>query len=252
VKVFGPHRKIDERADEKWSVMCGRYSLICIDDLGNRFRIFNPMLGARSKFNIAPGTRQPVIVQGASGRELVQMQWGLVPHGTKNLKGAHPIINARAESLAEKPSFAPLLEKKRCLIPASGFFEWKHEGVKKHPFYIRVTDLPLFAFAGLYDEWQDPAGSVLATYTIITTEPNTLLATVHNRMPAILSPEHEEGWLAGGQLDTGQLREMLAPYPAEKMVLHPVSPLVNMPFSDNERVIQPIQPVTSLNSKYTQ
>ncbi|MDO9550563.1 MAG: SOS response-associated peptidase [Methanoregula sp.] len=228
--------------------MCGRYSLICIDDLGNRFRIFNPMLGARSKFNIAPGTRQPVIVQGASGRELVEMQWGLIPHWTKVLKAAHSIINARAESLAEKPSFAPLLKKKRCLVPASGFFEWKHEGVKKHPFYIRVTDQPLFAFAGLYDEWHDPTGSVLATYTIITTEPNALLATVHNRMPVIVSQDHEEGWLTGEQQDAGQLKDLLAPYPAEKMVMHPVSPLVNTPSADDERVIQPL---VSLYSQYT-
>lgn len=229
--------------------MCGRYSLICIDDLGNRFRIFNPMLGARSKFNIAPGTRQPVIVQGVGGRELVQMQWGLIPHWTKNLKSAHPIINARAESLAEKSSFATLLKTKRCLIPASGFFEWKHEGARKIPFYMSVNDQPLFAFAGLYDEWQDPAGTVLATYTIITTEPNSLLATVHNRMPVIVSPEHEEEWLADSQPDAGQLREMLAPYPAEKMAIHPVSGLVNTPSVDDERVIRP---AVSLNRDYTQ
>ena len=233
--------------------MCGRYSLICIDDLGTTFRIFNPMLGARSKFNIAPGTRQPVIVQGAGGRELVQMQWGLVPHWTKNLKAAHPIINARAESLAEKPSFSSLVKTKRCLVPASGFFEWKHEGARKHPFYSQVTGQPLFAFAGLYDEWHDPAGSVLATYTIITTEPNALMATVHNRMPAILAPDYEERWLAGGQLDTGQLdtgqlREMLAPYPAEQMAMHPVSPLVNTPSADDDRVIRP---VASFDGEYT-
>ncbi|MFA5222265.1 MAG: SOS response-associated peptidase [Methanoregula sp.] len=243
------YRKIDERMDKKWSVMCGRYSLICIDDLGNRFRIFNPMLGARSKFNIAPGTQQPVIVQGDSCRELVQMQWGLIPHWTKNLTAAHPIINARAESLAEKVSFSPLLKKRRCLVPASGFFEWKHEGTKKIPFYIHVNDQPLFAFAGLYDEWHDPKGIVLATYTIITTEPNALLATIHNRMPVIVSPDHEERWLNGEQPDTGQLKEMLAPYPAEKMAMHPVSPLVNTPSTDDERVIRP---VASLNSQYTQ
>ncbi|PKL58252.1 MAG: SOS response-associated peptidase, partial [Methanomicrobiales archaeon HGW-Methanomicrobiales-5] len=219
-----------------------------IDDLGNRFRIFNPMLGARSKFNIAPGTRQPVIVQGASGRELVQMQWGLIPHWTKNIGAAHPIINARGESLAEKSSFASLLKKKRCLVPASGFFEWKHESAKKIPFYITVTDQPLFAFAGLYDEWHDPAGSVLATYTIITTEPNALLATVHNRMPVIISQVHEEQWLTGEQPDAGQLKEMLAPYPTEKMTMHPVSPLVNSPLADDERVIQP---VASLYPEYT-
>jgi putative SOS response-associated peptidase YedK len=229
-------------------IMCGRYSLICIDDLGNRFRIFNPMLGARSKFNIAPGTRQPVIVQGASGRELVQMQWGLVPHGTKNLKSAHPVINARAESLAETTSFAPLLKTRRCLVPASGFFEWKHEGARRVPFYLHEKDQPLFAFAGLYDEWHDPAGTVLASYTIVTTGPNALVATVHNRMPAILSPGHEEGWLAGGPLEAGQFREMLASYPAEKMAIHPVSSLVNTPSADDERVVRP---VVSLNGEYT-
>jgi putative SOS response-associated peptidase YedK len=229
--------------------MCGRYSLICIDDLGNRFRIFNPMLGARSKFNIAPGTRQPVIVQGAGGRELLTMQWGLVPHWTKNFKAAHPIINARAESLAEKPSFASLVKTKRCLVPASGFFEWKHEGARKHPFYIHLNDQPLCAFAGLYDEWHDPAGTLLSTYTIITTEPNALMATVHNRMPAILAPDYEERWLTGGSLDTGQIRELLVPYPAEKMAMHPVSPLVNTLSSDDERVIRP---VASLDGEYTQ
>lgn len=224
--------------------MCGRYSLICIDDLGNRFRIFNPMLGARSKFNIAPGTRQLVIVQGAGGRELVQMQWGLVPHWTNVLKTAHPIINARAESLAEKPSFAPLVKTKRCLVPASGFFEWKHEGARKHPFYLHLPDQPLFAFAGLYDEWHDPAGSVLATYTIITTGPNTLVATIHNRMPVILSQDHEEEWLAGGQPGAGLLKEMFLPYPAKKMAMHPVSPLVNTTSADDEQVIRPLSGLT--------
>jgi putative SOS response-associated peptidase YedK len=242
------HRKIDVRVDEKWIVMCGRYSLICIDDLGNRFRIFNPMLGARSKFNIAPGTRQPVIVQGASGRELVQMQWGLL-HWTKDLKAVHPIINARAETLAEKPSFASLLKTKRCLIPASGFFEWKHDGARKIPFYIHVNDQPIFVFAGLYDEVCDPTGAILTTYTIITTEPNPLMATVHNRMPVILAQEHEELWLTGESPNAGQLKEMLAPYPAEKMAMHPVSSLVNTPSADDELVVRP---VLSLDGEYTQ
>jgi len=229
--------------------MCGRYSLICIDDLGNRFRVFNPMLGTRSKFNIAPGTWQPVIVQRAGGRELVQMQWGLVSHRTRDLKDTHPIINARAETLAEKPSFASLLKTKRCLVPASGFFEWKHEGRRKIPFYIHLPDQPLFAFAGLYDEWHDPAGTLHATYTIITTEPNDLMATVHNRMPGIMSPDYEEEWLTGEQPDAGSLKTMLAPYPAKKMTMHTVSPLVNTPSADDERVVRP---VVSLDVEYTQ
>ena len=229
--------------------MCGRYSLICINDLGNRFRVFNPMLGARSKFNIAPGTRQPVIVQVAGGRELLQMQWGLIPLRTKDIRSAHPIINARAETLAEKPLFASLLKTKRCLIPASGFFEWKHEGTRKIPFYNHLPDQPLFAFAGLYDEWHDPAGTLLSTYTIITTESNSLMATVHNRMPVIVSQDREESWLSGEQPDVGQLKAMLAPYPAEKMVIYPVSSLVNTPSADDEQVIRP---VVSLDGEYKQ
>ena len=131
----------------------------------------------------------------------------------------------------------------------SGFFEWKHEGARKIPFYMYMNDQPLFAFAGLYDEWHDPAGTLLATYTIITTEPNDLMATVHNRMPAIISPDYEGAWLTGEQPDAGLLKEMLSPYPAEKMVMHPVSPLVNTPSADDERVVRP---VASLNSPYTQ
>ncbi|MDP3565124.1 MAG: SOS response-associated peptidase, partial [Methanoregula sp.] len=129
-----------------------------------------------------------------------------------------------------------------------GFFEWKHEGAGKHPFYIHLNDQLLFAFAGLFDEWHDPAGTLLSTYTIITTEPNALMATVHNRMPAILAPDYEERWLTGGQPDAGQLRAMLVPYPAENMAMHPVSPLVNTPSADDERVIQP---VASLDWEYT-
>ena len=228
--------------------MCGRYSLICIDDLGNRFRVFNPMIGARPKFNIAPGTRQPVVVSGAGGRELFIMQWGLVPRWTKVLRAARPVINARAETLAEKPLFRHLLKTNRCLVPASGFFEWKKEGTKKIPFYISLPDQPIFAFAGLWDEWQDPAGTVLATYTIITTEPNTLVAGIHNRQPVILSQEHEERWLTGDQPAAGQLGEMTAAYPAGQMAVHPVSPLVNTPSNDDERVVRP---VVSLNGQYT-
>ena len=140
---------------------------------------------------------------------------------------ARPVINARAESLAEKPLFASLLKTRRCLVPASGFFEWKQEGTRKHPFYLSVRDQPLFAFAGLYDEGHDPAGTLVAQYTIITTGPNALAATVHNRMPAILSPESEEIWLSGKQPDAAQLKRMFVPFPAEKMAMHPVSLLVN-------------------------
>ncbi|MFA5221086.1 MAG: SOS response-associated peptidase [Methanoregula sp.] len=219
--------------------MCGRYSLVCIDDLGNRFRVFNPMIGARSRFNVAPGNEMPVIVR-AHRNELALMRWGLVPHGTHDIHAARPLINARAETLAKKPSFESLLKNRRCLVPASGFFEWKKEGTRKIPFYVHLPENPCFSFAGLYDEWHDPSGTTLSTYTIVTTEPNALMATIHNRQPAILSPEHEEVWLAGDVPGPDQLKEILAPCPAEQMAMYPVSHLANTPAIDDERIIQPL------------
>jgi len=117
--------------------MCGRYSLVFIDDLGNRFRVFNPMIGSRSRFNIAPGSEMPVIIHREKN-ELVMMKWGLVPLWTQDIHTAKRPINARAETLSEKPSFKELLKNQRCLVPASGFFEWKKEGSKKIPFYIHL------------------------------------------------------------------------------------------------------------------
>jgi len=221
--------------------MCGRYSLICIDDLGNRFRVFNPMIGLRSRFNIAPGNEMPVIVNDEKSTEknnLVMMKWGLVPHWTRDLRSAKRPINARAETLAEKPSFAGLLKNRRCLVPASGFFEWKKEGSKKIPFYLHLPKSPLFAFAGLYDQWNDPEGKPLFTYTIITSEPNDLVAKIHNRMPSILLRENEDRWLSKTPLSAGDLKEILTPFPAEDMSIYPVSPLVNTPVADDERVIR--------------
>jgi len=220
--------------------MCGRYSLLCIDDLGNRFRVHNPMIGSRSRFNISPGTRQPVIVQGAGGRELVQMQWGLIPRYAGASGTSRPVINARAETLTGKPVFAHLLASNRCLIPASGFFEWKQVRTKKIPYYFHISDQPIFAFAGLFDTWRDPCGTILAAYTIVTTEPNPLVAMVHPRMPAILSRGNEERWLEDVPVTAGLLRELLAPHPSGEMEMYPVPDLVNTPSFDDERVVRPL------------
>ena len=220
--------------------MCGRYSLIGIDDLGNRFRVFNPSIGFRSHFNIAPGSMNPVIVQHDRA-EMVMMQWGLIPHWAKDIRTMQHPINARAEGLAEKPMFRGLLKDKRCLIPASGFYEWKKELKHKIPFYLHLKDEPVFAFAGLYDMWHTPAGEGYATYTIITTGPNDLMAPIHNRMPAILRREDEDRWVSGEALSAADLNGILAPYLAGRMEAYPVSPLVNNPGNNDERLIRPLQ-----------
>ncbi len=219
--------------------MCGRYSLVFIDDLGNRFRVFNPMIGSRSRFNIAPGNEMPVIIHEEKN-ELVMMKWGLVPYWTQDITTAQRPINARAETLSEKPSFKELLQNRRCLVPASGFFEWKKEGKKKIPFYVHLPKIPLFAFAGLYDQWAGTDGNLIRTYTIVTTAPNELVAKVHNRMPSILLPEHEDRWLSKTPLNAEARNEILAPFPAEDMSMYPVSPLVNSPDADDERIIMPM------------
>jgi putative SOS response-associated peptidase YedK len=220
-------------------IMCGRYSLVFIDDLGNRFRVFNPMIGSRSRFNIAPGSEMPVIMHEEKN-ELVMMNWGLVPHWVQDIQMAKQPINARAETLSEKPSFKELLKNRRCLVPASGFFEWKKEGSKKIPFYVHLPKNPVFAFAGLYDCRAGPDGNLLFSYTIITTKPNDLIAKIHNRMPSILLPENENCWLSKTLLSAGDLKEILAPFPAENMSMYPVSPLVNSPDADDERIIKPM------------
>jgi putative SOS response-associated peptidase YedK len=197
------------------------------------------MMGARSRFNIAPGNEMPVIV-GGDTRELVLMQWGLVPRFTCDLASARRPINARAERLRENPVFRHLVRNRRCLVPASGFYEWKTEGKRKVPFYFHLPESPLFAFAGLYDTWKTPDGSSLATYTIITCRPNPLIAGIHDRMPVILREADEKHWISHESL-TGEIMEsMLSPFPAEQMAAYPVSPLVNSPGTDDERLVQPL------------
>jgi putative SOS response-associated peptidase YedK len=219
--------------------MCGRYSLICIDDLGNRFRVFDPTLWCRSKFNVAPSQLMPVIVQREK-IEMVMMQWGLIPHGVKNPQESPHPINARAETLLETPIFRDILAKNRCLVPASGFYEWLKEGTRKIPFYIHVKDRPIVAFAGLYDVWRDSNGDTHPTFTIVTTDANTLVSRLHERMPVILRQEDEARWLSGDVPTADEMRAMLGPSRPGEMEAYPVSSRVNSPAEDDERLIQPL------------
>ena len=219
--------------------MCGRYSLICTDDLGNRFRVHLPTIGCRSRFNVAPSQTMPVVVQRGE-IELVQMVWGLVPHWARDPAAARRPINARAETLAERPMFRGLLKRNRCLVPASGFYEWKKDGGRKTPYYLRLKDDAIFAFAGLYDVWHDADGAPLATYTIVTTAANEVVAPVHDRMPVILGRDDEERWIAGEPLQEEELRDLLRPYPAGSMEVYPVSTRVNSPVSDDPALIEPL------------
>jgi putative SOS response-associated peptidase YedK len=220
--------------------MCGRFTIAISVGFYDRFQVSrDATLPLASHFNITPGQEIPVITGSEGHRELILMTWGLVPYWAKDRRTGHHPINARAESLTERPMFSHLLEGRRCLIPASGFFEWKKTGKGKVPYYIHRKNDALFAFAGLYDVWKGVEPS-LCSCTIITTAPNPVVAPLHDRMPAILHQEDEAVWLAGRLPDQETLSRILAPYPAEDLEAYRISRMVNDTSIDSSDVIEPL------------
>jgi putative SOS response-associated peptidase YedK len=217
--------------------MCGRYTLKHnIQAIAQEFHVA-PSLQTGPRYNIAP-TQEVVSVLQNGTAHLELLRWGLIPSWAKEESIGSKMINARAETLAEKPSFKRLLSSKRCLVVADGFYEWKQEGRgPKTPMYITLKDDELFAFAGLWDAWKNADGQVIRTCTIITTEPNELMAPIHNRMPAILSRDAREVWLDSTLKDEHALLPLLAPYPADQMTVRTVSRLVNDPRREGAELI---------------
>ena len=168
------------------------------------------------------------------------MRWGLVPHWAKDPKIGYKMINAKSETLAAKPSFRTAYRKRRCLILANGFFEWKKEGKEKIPTYIFLKCQEPFAFAGLWESWRAPSGDSVRSCTIITTEPNSFMEPIHNRMPVILPDEAEALWLDPLTEDPDILSSLLVPFPAESMESYPVSALVNSPKNHGPDCITPV------------
>ncbi len=217
--------------------MCGRYSLPDPGDIPIRFKNTRYGYDLKPRYNAAPSENLPVVVN--DGQKHVElMRWGLVPFWAKDEKIGYKMINARAETLQEKPSFRKALAKQRCIVPAGGFFEWKQVDKEKVPYYIFLKNHQLFGFAGLYDVWHDKTGKELKTYTIITTQPNALVGTIHNRMPAILEKQDEETWLNPNETETPHLAKLLHPYPAGEMESYPVSRKVSSPGNDTKEVIE--------------
>jgi len=216
--------------------MCGRYALAAPENLAERFSADAMLEVLAPTFNVAPTRWMPVVVRNSPNR-LELMRWGLIPSWAKDASIGARMINARAETLAEKPAFKRLFKSRRCLVPATGFYEWRQEGAGKQPYFIRLADGDTFAFAGLYDFWRDPDGNPVRSYTIITTEPNAVVAPIHNRMPVILSPEAEPDWVDPAVDDLDYLQTLLVPYPAARMVAYPVSKAVNRVTADFPELI---------------
>ena len=219
--------------------MCGRFALAYVRAFHARFEVIDHQAKIEPRFNIAPTQLVPVIVR-ESPNKVVQMRWGLVPFWAKDPKIGNRMINARAESVATKPAFRASLKRRRCLVPATGFYEWKKSDKEKLPYYIRLKDDSMFAFAGLYDNWRGPEGDVLQTFTIITTKANPFMAKIHDRMPVILRREHEALWLNGEQLSDDELSSILRPYPSGRIEAHMVSTDVNNPQNEHEGLIDPL------------
>jgi putative SOS response-associated peptidase YedK len=217
--------------------MCGRYSFVPKQDFAERFQVENQQLDLQTRYNVAPSQVMPVITRNSPNRA-EEMRWGLVPFWAKDPSIGNRMINARAETIAEKPAFRRPLAARRCLVPASGFYEWQRSPEGKVPHYIFLRDAETFAFAGLYEIWKDEAGNALKTYTIITTTPNALMEPIHNRMPVILRREDEALWLDKAA-EVPDLLALLRPYPAELMDAYPVSRAVNSPANDGEELIEP-------------
>ena len=216
--------------------MCGRYTLtVNIKTVAEVFGVA-PTLETTPRYNIAP-TQEVVTILRNGTDHLAQLRWGLIPSWAKDESVGSRMINARAETLAEKPSFKGLLRSKRCLIIADGFYEWKQENGSKTPMYITMKNGEPFAFAGLWDNWKSPDGQQIRSCTIITTQPNDVVAPIHNRMPAILVPDARELWLDTNLRDEDALMHWLAPYPAAEMTARAVSRLVNDPKHDSAELI---------------
>lgn len=226
--------------------MCGRFTMIEFGDIAERFNLDDFSMELKPCYNIAPSQKIPVILNHGSYL-LDFFQWGLIPSWAKNPAIGTKMINARVETLNEKPAFKNLLRRKRCLIPADGFYEWKRSGTFNQPYRITLKNNRLFSFAGLWDTWSSPTGEVINSCTVITTTSNELIETIHTRMPAILTPEQEKLWLDPKITDSQFLKSLLRPYPSDLMTAYEVSKIVNSPKYDQPECIEPFWDYTLFN-----
>jgi putative SOS response-associated peptidase YedK len=227
------------------SNMCGRFgATFNYRNLKILWNLHGDLLDFGPRYNIAPSQDVPVIVSNNDHNELKSMRWGLVPSWAQDRSIGQRMINARCETLLEKPSFRQLVSERRCLVPASGFYEWRKEGKRKIPMWIHLKDRQPFVFAGLWDRWIDrDSRAELYSFTIITTRPNALLKPIHDRMPVIYDAEMGRQWLRGpfgGR--RMELDLVLQPLPSELMAAHEVSTLVNAPENDSPECIRPLPP----------
>jgi putative SOS response-associated peptidase YedK len=224
--------------------MCGRFTLTAtFEEIIDRFDIqaFLEEENYAPSFNIAPSQSVLAVINDGKTNRMGFLKWGLIPPWAKDMSIGNKMINARAETIAEKPSFRNAFKKKRCLIIADSFYEWKrHEDKSKTPMRIKLKSDELFAMAGIWEGWKAPDGNVLYTCSVITTEPNDLMKDIHDRMPVILRRDDEKTWLNPTSSETNALIPLLAPFDETLMESYEVSSLVNTPKNNSIELIQKI------------
>ena len=231
--------------------MCGRYVVkegrrVWVQQSSQRihpdpFRFLDREVAFDGTYNAAPTQQLPVYRIDRQGEPRLELlRWGLIPSWAPDPKIGAKMINARAETVAEKPSFRSAFRRRRCLVPMNGFYEWAVTSAGKVPHFIRLLNAELFAAAGLYEWWNAPDGSEIRSYTIITFEPNELMRNTHDRMPAIMPREHYDAWLNPSNEDIEGLQRLLQPYPADEMAVVPVSTRVNSVRNDGPDLIDPV------------
>lgn len=218
--------------------MCGRYSLrVEMEELLSYYGLIQSSYVYTPRYNIAPGQLITALIDSNGARRIGPLRWGLVPEWASDERIGNKMINARAETLSEKPAFRQSFSRRRCIIPADGYYDWKKD--TKQPYRITMNNQSIFSLAALYDTWISPDGSKLHTCTIITTESNDILSTIHDRMPVILPKEHHDIWLDRAT-DITLLQPLLIPFPNEQMATYPVSPMVGNVKNDVPACIDPL------------
>jgi putative SOS response-associated peptidase YedK len=230
--------------------MCGRFALTSSPRrLRDRFRLSVAPEALAPRYNIAP-SQDVLVIPNRSRRLLRPARWGLVPWWAKAPSAGQRMINARAETLAQRPAFRELLERQRCVIPADGFFEWRRLDRRvRQPFYVTARDGAPLAIAGLWDVWRRPDGERLASCAIITVPANPVLAPIHDRMPAVLAPDAVDAWLDPAPAPAAALAPLLAPAPEGELIATPVSSRVNSPDNDDPSCIEPAREGTGAKSR---
>ena len=220
--------------------MCGRFD--CHSDISvilKVFKIDHIAIEYKPHYNIAP-SQNIIVIKDTGQRELIQCRWGFIPSWAKDPEMGFKMINARAETVADKPAFQDAFRHRRCLVVADGFYEWVREGKVKQPVYIRLKSQTPVGFAGLYSSWLSPEGEDICTCTIITTDANELLRPIHDRMPVIIPQDKEALWLDPLTTEKEKFQHLLKPYPDDEMEFYRVSPVMNKPEYDSAEIIAPV------------